>query len=215
MIFYFLPELDHLRKVMSLAFGEAKKGPVVAAAAAASASTSNGKDAMPPSDADRIAYMMSVCAKFSVESTSILDTIGSFLQFLLMNINRSQDFVKASSNLALTPSYETVDIVDVLRFVETCMSHTSNGRIITIHPLPEDMCPMQITDRHYLTDNLLCLISNATKYSDTGTIIDVRLKFVTSPARTKAAVTATASGSSDAKDNHPRGVEISVADTGT
>jgi hypothetical protein len=44
-------------------------------------------------------------------------------------------------------------------------------------PTPQGkVCPFLITDRHYLTENLLCLMSNASKYSDRGAQIDVRLQ---------------------------------------
>ncbi len=43
------------------------------------------------------------------------------------------------------------------------------------------MCPHLITDRHFLTDNLLCLVSNAAKYSDRGAIIDLRVSLIEMP----------------------------------
>ena len=39
-----------------------------------------------------------------------------------------------------------------------------------------DICPLIITDRQYLSDNLLCLVSNAVKFSDRGATIDVHLR---------------------------------------
>ena len=42
------------------------------------------------------------------------------------------------------------------------------------------MCTSVITDSHFLKDNLLCLVSNAVKYSDCGATIDVRISLVTS-----------------------------------
>ena len=40
------------------------------------------------------------------------------------------------------------------------------------------MCASIITDRHFLKDNLLCLVSNAVKYADIGAIIDVRISIM-------------------------------------
>jgi CheY-like chemotaxis protein len=44
------------------------------------------------------------------------------------------------------------------------------------------MCASIITDRHFLKDNLLCLVSNAVKYADKGATIDVRFSLITAPA---------------------------------
>ena len=59
--------------------------------------------------------------------------------------------------------------------------------------------PFVRTGSHYLTENLLCLMSNASKYSDRGATIDVRLELVDAdadpdkplPAAAAAAVAAT------------------------
>jgi hypothetical protein len=56
-------------------------------------------------------------------------------QFIVMSINRSQDYAKLTSNIALKPKLETVSVPDVLRFVSKCMSHQNNGRIIVVHSL--------------------------------------------------------------------------------
>jgi len=46
--------------------------------------------------------------------------------------------------------------------------------------------------RHYLTENLLCLMSNASKYSDRGATIDVRLELVDADADPDKALPAVA-----------------------
>ena len=52
--------------------------------------------------------------------------------------------------------------------------------------------------RHYLTENLLCLMSNASKYSDRGATIDVRLQLVdVDPDKPVPAVAAVAADASD------------------
>ena len=65
----------------------------------------------------------------------IRDTIMSQIQFLVMSINRSQDFVKLSSNVVLKPKLETASIPDVIHFVTKCMGHQNNGRSIVVHAL--------------------------------------------------------------------------------
>ena len=68
-----------------------------------------------------------------------LDVVDSMTQFLVMSINRSQDYVKLTSDITLKPKLETVVVPDVLRFVTKCMSHQNNGRIIVVHPLVRDL----------------------------------------------------------------------------
>jgi signal transduction histidine kinase len=94
-----------------------------------------------------------------------------------MGINRAQDYVKATSNVALRPGMETVAISDVLQLVSKCMGHQNNGRNLCFHPMV-GVWPHIITDKHFLTDNLLCLVSNACKYSDRGANIDVRVQLL-------------------------------------
>ena len=48
------------------------------------------------------------------------------------------------------------------------------GRKLIIHPLPADLCAMIISDSHWLLENVLCLVSNAIKYSDSGDV-DLRI----------------------------------------
>ena len=46
------------------------------------------------------------------------------------------------------------------------------GRHLVIHDLPTILClnPMLISDSHWLIENVLCLTSNAVKYSDSGNV---------------------------------------------
>ena len=71
----------------------------------------------------------------------------------------SQDYVKASSNVALSPILDTFNVREVLNIVHKCIVNQKCGRIVNMHPLG-DVCPFLITDKHYLTENLLCLMSN-------------------------------------------------------
>jgi hypothetical protein len=48
---------------------------------------------------------------------------------------------------------------------------------LTVAPLPPDICAFVVTDRHWLAENVLCLLSNAAKYSDGGPIrVEVSLR---------------------------------------
>ena len=86
-------------------------------------------------------------------------------------INRGQDYMKASNNVALVPTNGTFEFANTLSMAYRCVRSTiPTGRHLNIHPLPTDLCPMVISDSHWLLENLLCLTSNAIKYSDSDDI---------------------------------------------
>ena len=86
-------------------------------------------------------------------------------------INRGQDYMKASNNVALVPANGTFEFAKTLSMAYRCVHSTiPTGRHLIIHPLPTDLCPMVISDSHWFLENLLCLTSNAIKYSDSGDI---------------------------------------------
>ena len=112
-------------------------------------------------------------------SYSVYDHLDGMTQFLLMAINRSQDFVKAKSGVAIKPSLETIDMMQCTELVKKIMDNQSNGRQVIIHPIDTlQLCPHVITDRQFFLDNLLCLVSNACKYSDVGSVVDVNIRLV-------------------------------------
>jgi signal transduction histidine kinase len=39
-----------------------------------------------------------------------------------------------------------------------------------VQPWPQSMCVDIISDKHWLTENVICLLSNAIKYSNGGTV---------------------------------------------
>ena len=80
-----------------------------------------------------------------------------------------QDYVKASSNIALAPILDTVNVREILNIVHKCIVNQKCGRIVNMHPLG-DVCPFLITDKHYLTENLLCLMSNG-EWGDEGAMV--------------------------------------------
>lgn len=114
-------------------------------------------------------------SQLDVHTSENLSSMDTTCRFLLMSIIRIMDYVKATSKIVLTPSPEQVSIKKVLAFAETCISNVSSGTTIVIHPVIE-LNDLIVTDSFYLTDNLLSLMSNATKYSDAGAIIDVTVQ---------------------------------------
>ena len=73
----------------------------------------------------------------SLESILVLESIWSFM---LMMINRAIDFSKASSGLILTASLETINMNEVIRWVEKCTNSPHLTVSMIFDPLPEGMC---------------------------------------------------------------------------
>jgi hypothetical protein len=91
-------------------------------------------------------HTLSSIKKLASSSSESFESLDTTCKFLIMAINRSQDYVKASSGISLTPILETFNVKDVLNIVHKCMINTKCGRIINVHPL-NDVCPFLITDR--------------------------------------------------------------------
>lgn len=106
---------------------------------------------------------------------SIFDSLTATCKFMVMAINRSQDFMKTSNNIALVPVMETFALQAVVDMSVTCINHTQTSRTIVVHRIPSELCSHVISDRHWLGENILCLLSNALKYSYGGTV-DVRIR---------------------------------------
>ena len=108
-----------------------------------------------------------------IEPNAIFETMWSTLRFMVAAINRGQDYMKASHNITLVPSNATFELADALSTASRCLhSIMPTGRHLIIHDLPTHLCrnPMLISDSHWLIENVLCLTSNAIKYSDSGDV---------------------------------------------
>ena len=117
------------------------------------------------------------CAGEIMDSQSLFNSLNATCKFMEMAINRSQDFMKASSNIALLPAMETFEFEAALSMSVTCINHLQTSRTIVVHPSDPRICSHLISDRHWLSENVLCLLSNAIKYSDCGAI-DVRAELI-------------------------------------
>jgi signal transduction histidine kinase len=101
---------------------------------------------------------------------STLRSLSSSCDFMAMSINRSIDYTKASGNISLVPSMETFNIVSALSIPVSVIKHLQSEMKIVIHPLPLNLHENLISDKHWFSENILCLLSNAVKYSDGGTV---------------------------------------------
>jgi signal transduction histidine kinase/DNA-binding NarL/FixJ family response regulator len=102
-----------------------------------------------------------------VESVDMLKSICSFM---LMTINRAIDYTKVTSGISLVPALETVDLHGAMTWVMQCSKRSKGACYIDVRPLPEDMCNFVITDKQWLLENLLCLVSNAVKFTPEGAV---------------------------------------------
>ena len=106
--------------------------------------------------------------------------------FMLMTINRCIDYTKASKGMKLVPKYETVDLREALQFPIECMSNIQERIGIKLEAMSETICSHIITDKQWLQENLLCLLSNAVKYSTEGSVtIKARLTKLVGVAATR------------------------------
>lgn len=94
--------------------------------------------------------------------------------FMLMTINRCLDYAKATSGLKLLPKYETVELQETLALPLNCMINIQQKVQIVCEQFGQfassDICTHIITDKQWLQENLLCLLSNAVKYSNAGEV---------------------------------------------
>ncbi|RYH29075.1 response regulator [archaeon] len=97
-----------------------------------------------------------------------ITNMGNTNSFMLMTINRCIDYTKASKGLKLVPKFETIDLLEALSLPLNCMKDIQNRVAIQLLAIPRDVCSHVITDKQWLQENVLCLLSNAVKYSDGG-----------------------------------------------
>jgi signal transduction histidine kinase/AmiR/NasT family two-component response regulator len=110
----------------------------------------------------------------------VYGSLEATCRFMLAAINRGMDFVKASSNLVLVPANESFHLTSAMALALNCIDHLQSGRHVLAHDLPPNVCPHLITDKHWMTENVMCLLSNAVKYSPSGTTIELRVELLES-----------------------------------
>lgn len=140
---------------------------------------------------------------------TILKSLNAACDFMTMAINRSLDFAKANGNIALVPVFETFNIVDELSISINVIRHLQSAVTIIINPIPLELRTYLISDKHWFSENLLCLLSNAVKYS-TGGIVNVTIELILGTGATEENTCSNKSGEIIFVDT----VRCSVEDTG-
>lgn len=118
-------------------------------------------------------YTQKMSTKANENINVITNNIQNMLDinnFMTMTINRCIDYTKASQGLKLTPKYDTVDLAESVLLPLNCMHSLQTKVNIRLLPISNDFCPYIITDKQWLQENILCLLSNAVKYSHEGEV---------------------------------------------
>eukprot|EP00599_Poterioochromonas_sp_BG-1_P000776 CAMPEP_0173144822 /NCGR_PEP_ID=MMETSP1105-20130129/7442_1 /TAXON_ID=2985 /ORGANISM="Ochromonas sp., Strain BG-1" /LENGTH=283 /DNA_ID=CAMNT_0014058537 /DNA_START=656 /DNA_END=1504 /DNA_ORIENTATION=+ len=109
---------------------------------------------------------------FVASLQSCIANIRNTNAFMLMTINRCLDYTKASNGLKLVPKNETIDLAETLKMPLQCMTNIQQKIKICLMPYGEQgICSHVITDKQWLQENVLCLLSNAVKYSAGGEVV--------------------------------------------
>ena len=102
-----------------------------------------------------------------------LDTIANLnatASFMTMIVNRAIDYTKCSNGISLVPCSETIHLWSTICWPINCVRCVQSRVDINVEPLPPDLPSHISTDKQWLQENLLCLVSNAVKYSDSGSV---------------------------------------------
>lgn len=161
------------------------------------------------------------------ERTEVLKTLKSINEsvvnmkninhFMRMSINRCIDYTKASNGMVLVPHMETVNFREMLNLPLSCMKNLQNGKVkIELLPINPNIAVSIITDPQWFQENVLCLLSNAVKYSAEGMVqLSVTLLHSsllrTSSTDSECSVASAASIASSVPDSYLR---VDVIDTG-
>eukprot|EP00598_Pedospumella_elongata_P003121 CAMPEP_0184966814 /NCGR_PEP_ID=MMETSP1098-20130426/376_1 /TAXON_ID=89044 /ORGANISM="Spumella elongata, Strain CCAP 955/1" /LENGTH=619 /DNA_ID=CAMNT_0027488157 /DNA_START=366 /DNA_END=2225 /DNA_ORIENTATION=+ len=110
----------------------------------------------------------------NAEMQAVLANMNSTNSFMTMTINRCLDYTKSTNGFKLVPKLETVSLKQSLSMPVKLMQGAQHAIDIAMNSIPDDICSHIITDKQWLIENLLCLLSNASKYSSKGTVtVDV------------------------------------------
>jgi signal transduction histidine kinase len=109
---------------------------------------------------------------------STLSNINSVSRFMTMAMNRCMDYTKVSNGMALRPHLETINLKEALGMPLSCIHDMrepgqEEQLLIKLDPMfPLDtICSHIITDKQWLQENMLCVLSNSVKYTFEGLVL--------------------------------------------
>jgi K+-sensing histidine kinase KdpD len=110
------------------------------------------------------------------------------IYFMNMSINRSIDFLKSGHGIGLVASESSIDIWEAISYTILCIRSIQDRVAVDVDcDLAISMLSNYIvTDSSWLKDNILCLLSNAVKFSKHGDVKLVCAPVVDASGRVKA-----------------------------
>jgi signal transduction histidine kinase/DNA-binding NarL/FixJ family response regulator len=90
--------------------------------------------------------------------------------FMTASINRCIDFGKANHGIKLIPKNETFVLAETILLPIRVMQTSQEKVKISLRPVADNICTDIISDQQWLQENILCLLSNAVKYSHRGEV---------------------------------------------
>lgn len=102
----------------------------------------------------------------------------STYRMMVMNIGRLLDFAKVSSGISLQPKVESVPLKDCISNCVSCIE-ALQGRIkVSLDVPPFILSSVAFLDVEWFEENVLCLLSNAVKYTKSGGSVRLALRLV-------------------------------------
>jgi CheY-like chemotaxis protein len=89
---------------------------------------------------------------------------------MLMIINRALDYTKFMKGVRITPQSDSVPLRETVMGTIDVMANLEDRVPIELKPISKYIKNQIITDKQWLKENLLCLISNGVKYSNKGKV---------------------------------------------
>ena len=117
-----------------------------------------------------------------MEAHTLLDVMSASCTFMLMAINRAIDFTKSSSDRNLVPNMSSFNVASDMMLPISCIKCLQTDVSIVTKVASECLYKTSITsDQHWFCENILCLLSNAVKYSDGG-VVTVQVEVTDQPS---------------------------------
>jgi CheY-like chemotaxis protein len=121
----------------------------------------------PPTTAPSVDHYLELKIQAISQSLASFKYITSFMT---MMIHRSTDYNKIRSNIPLLPQYSPTSISEIFTTLEECLV-SGGAAAVLIETIPLNIAPIIMTDKVWLLENLLSLLSNAQKFTSDGAIV--------------------------------------------
>lgn len=147
------------------------------------------------------------------EAEKYIVSLRDIYQFATMSINRAIEFRKTAAGVALMPNTETFHLPRALNWALAHFVENPSGIEVRLESSMEQTgyCPYLLTDKNWLTENILTLLSNAAKFTTKGNIV-LRCSVVPA-ARRKSTSKETTEGMAVSPDDE-RDILVEVEDSG-